>query len=488
MSGVQYCPMREGPPQPEEDEEGDFSGDFLPSEQQHLWNSDRWSESMLGPRKPTKRRMTNLELDPQLNARVAASKAISILMKMEHEGYCGVEQDSVYGAAVVMPQIARSAGWPKTLVVLTIRVYIFLVVNFLLQGFLVCVINEEAIVMNAYSGQMHLCDFGASIESCPGAPSCLGPSGTEITAPRLYSYAIWSTRIFIRDSMKTIFPDKADEIEGKIDPGEYGIENYYCRLVCCFLFMMAVVDDLRATIELGYLLLLTPSQADFWIHYETPEWAEKDEAKAVHSWGELDLVKFQIGGMPRKWKMVNLLFVLLPKLILWYGVTSAGFRFLMETAGIVDLVVNAMALTFVLSIDEMIMERFGTVATKHMMSRLEAFPLFDTKEEEHETAEQAYRRVTMDEELGKNGILSDCKLLILLVPKRLIFVALLMVIFIYKYYYTNCKRMEDGTWVSMDMYLPRKVKWDPLSLLFGHDTETTPFWTMPDLTPFTHES
>mmetsp|Transcript_1456 Transcript_1456/g.4952 ORF Transcript_1456/g.4952 Transcript_1456/m.4952 type:complete len:473 (-) Transcript_1456:189-1607(-) len=419
-----------------------------------------------------------MELDPGKNARVAASKAISILMKMEQEGYCGVEKGSVYGAAVAVPQIARSAGWPKTLLGLTIRVYTFLIVNFLLQMFLVCVINEEALVMNSYSGQMHLCDFGAAIEHCPGSPKCRGPGGTEITGPRLYSYGVWNTRSFVRDSLKLIFPEKAEEIDQKVDPGEYGMENWYCRMVCCFLFMMAVVDDLRASIELGYLLFLIPSEESYWIRYETPEWADKEHAKAVHGWGELDLVKFQIRGMPRKWKILNLMCVLIPKIFLWFVVTSAGFRFLMETAGIVDLVVNAMALTFVLSIDEMIIDRFGTVATKHMMEHLEAWPLFDTDEEDNESMEEAYERHQHED---SKSFCSDIKLLLLLLPKRLLFVILLLVTFTLKYYVANCTYSEDGYWISKDMYLPKRVRWDALSLFMGHgdDLEAEPFWTMP---------
>lgn len=420
----------------------------------------------------------DMELDPGKNARVAASKAISILMKMEQEGYCGVERGSVYGAAVAVPQIARSAGWPKTLLGLTVRVYIFLIVNFFLQMFLVCVINEEAIIMNAFSGQMHLCDFGATIESCPGHPSCMGPGGTEISGPRLYSYAVWNTRKFVHQALLDLFPERAEEIDQKVDPGEYGLENFWCRVVCCFLFMMAVVDDLRASVELGYLLMLSPSEESYWIRYETPEWAEKEHAKAIHGWGELDLVKFQIRGMPRKWKIINTLCILVPKLFIWYAVASAGVRFLMETAGIIDLVVNAMALTFVLSIDEMIIERFGTVATKHMMEKLEPWPLFDTDVEETESMEEAYERHR--EEL-RPGFFSDTKLLLLLAPKRLLVVVLLMIVFTVKYYKLNCTLSEDGVWVSQDMYLPKRVTMDPLSMvgISKMAFESEPFWTMP---------
>ena len=43
------------------------------------------------------------------------------------------------------------------------------------------------------------------------------------------------------------------------------------------------------------------------------------------------------------------IFILLPKNLLWLGVTRSGVHYLMETAGIVNVVVNAMALTFILN-------------------------------------------------------------------------------------------------------------------------------------------
>ncbi|CAL1163525.1 unnamed protein product [Cladocopium goreaui] len=45
--------------------------------------------------------------------------------------------------------------------------------------------------------------------------------GTTYSMPRLYSFPIWSTRVFVRDSLKAVFPDLADQIDAKVDPGEY---------------------------------------------------------------------------------------------------------------------------------------------------------------------------------------------------------------------------------------------------------------------------
>ncbi|CAE8601700.1 unnamed protein product, partial [Polarella glacialis] len=142
------------------------------------------------------------------NPKVAASKAIAILTKMENQGFCGIESESIYGAAVAMPQIARSCGWPPTLTSMVIRIYFFTLINLLLQGFLLSMIGTEQLVMYPFAGQMHLCDFGASIKDCPGAPNCRGPLGTEYTAARLYDYDTWSTRVFIKQSLQAIFPDK----------------------------------------------------------------------------------------------------------------------------------------------------------------------------------------------------------------------------------------------------------------------------------------
>lgn len=46
--------------------------------------------------------------------------------------------------------------------------------------------------------------------------------GTSYSMPRLYSFPIWSTRVFVRDSLKAVFPEMAERIDQKVDPGERG--------------------------------------------------------------------------------------------------------------------------------------------------------------------------------------------------------------------------------------------------------------------------
>jgi len=437
---------------------------------------------------PSERRPSTIEEaldgeDELRNAHIAAGKAFSILKKMEMLGFCGVERSSVYGAAIAIPQVARSVGWSKTLLGLTLRSYLFLFINFCIQGFLLTYIGQAIVIINPNAGQMHLCDFGASLTSwtqtCPGGPNCIGPHGTEMTLPRLYGYDTWATRSFVQASLIALFPERREEIEQKVDPGEYGVENYVCRVVCLFIFTLSVVEDLRSTFGLVYLLWKLPSIPENWISWSPPDWAEKSHAKAVHGWTELDLVSFQVAGMPRHWKFINFFLICCPKLILWYGTVHAGFQFLFETSAIDDLVINCVAMTFLLEIDEMIFDRLTTVATKYIMANLEDYPLFTTEEEDHETDEEVLDRFRRHEEISHATHIMEICLWIF--SKHLVLVLIVMGFFTCEYYYRNCVRFEGG-YVSKPMFLPEVSSANLLSFLFGSvpQQSSQAFWTMPN--------
>lgn len=414
------------------------------------------------------------------NARLAAAKSMAYLLRMEAVGYCGVEKSSVYGAAVAIPQVARSVGWSTTLMGLAIRSYMFLALNIFMQVFLLAVINEEMHISNAFAGHVHLCDFGAAIDKCPDGPNCRGPDGTTYTFKRSYGFDSWTTRMFVRDALSQLFPDRREEVDRYADPGEYGLEDYYCRLMCSFIFMMAVVDDLKGTIGMLTLLTHLPTDEGVWIRYEVPEWESKDRAKKVHGWTELNLVKYEVAGMPMRWKVANFVCVFLPKLFIWWTLTSSGMHFLMETAGITDLVVNCMALTFVLSIDEMIFEKLMTTAARHIMSSIEDLPLFDEPMEETQGNDEILRQY-FREEHGQRW-----RLISLVIPKRLLIVIVCLILFICKYYLQNCTREEDGSWVSKTLHYPTSnVPYNWLTFLYGYGLsyEEEPAWQVHDPAP-----
>lgn len=327
---------------------------------------------------------------------------------------------------------------------------------------------------------MHLCDFGADIDSCPEGRNCQGPGGTTFTFPRLYSFDQWIMRSWVRDTLRGSFPEKREEIDRLADPGEYGLESYSCRLICCFIFMMSVVDDLRGTLGMVVLVFASPTRPDMWIKYEEPDWADKKYVKKVHGWSELDFVRFRVAGMPLHWKIINLVFVLIPKLFIWYTLCSTGFHFLMETSGIVDLIMNSVAMKFILDLDGMILDHLATEATKHVMAKIEPMTLFDTQEVEEETEENAIERYR-DHELT-----SLQKMWPLLLPKRLITIIALMAVYVTKYYWANCIVGKDGSIFSKDLYAPKdSVLRNPLTLVFDWLFETSRtdddglIWSMP---------
>jgi len=315
------------------------------------------------------------------------------------------------------------------------------------------------------------------VEDCPGAPNCRGPGGTQISFPRLYGFNVWNTRTYLRESLKAVFPDQASHIDKVVDPGEYGLESYNCRIVCCFIFMLGVLEDLRITLNLCFHLGHLPSRPDKWIRYEEPTWGSKDFAKSVHGWCELHMVKFGVAGMPMMWKIANVCLVVLPKLLLWILLVFSGFHFLMETAGIVNVIMNSMALTFILGLDELVFDVLTSAPVKHMMGNLEEFPLFSYDELEADSDDSLLKRYN-ETEISRDWK----KVLTTFFPRRLLVVSIMLPIFIFKYYIMNCNLESDGSRVSKPLYTPFEMKFNPLTSFIPEAVFTTGTlsWNMPE--------
>ncbi|CAE8617947.1 unnamed protein product [Polarella glacialis] len=408
------------------------------------------------------------------NAILAGARSAPFIRAMDVERALRLETDSVYGSAVAMPQVARSTGWSKTYTVLAIKSWILLVTNIALQLILLSMLGEELEVWNGFSGKMSLCDFGKELENCPHSANCMGPGGTTYTPARLYSFDIWTTRTYVRDSLVSMFPDKKDEIMSQVDPGEYGMENFYCRWVCCFLFMMSTVRDAARSFEMLQLLWVIPNEEGAWIKFD--ESAAKKDADGHVDW--LKGVRFQIAGMSRLWKFISFATVFCPKMLLWWCCVSAGFRFLMETSAILDLIMNSMALGFILSIDEMMVENMGTMPIRYIMGNLESYEVFTGQDlHDTETEEEALERFHRDE--LKTGIMADLALAVNLIPPRLLVSIVMTVGLTCLYYWQHCVHLPDGSWVSKDMYLPTDSKFRFWEYLFETDIpeESTPYFS-----------
>jgi len=383
------------------------------------------------------------------------------LQDLELKGEHCLEAESVYGAAMAIPQVARCMDWNPTMTALAYRSVLMLFINYLLQGSAIMFIGEESHVMDRLSGKMHLCDFAKNLENCPDGNACLGPGGEKYTASGLYSYDIWNVRKWMRDSLKSVMEgDKGDEnqVNTLFDPGEYGMENYYCRMLACFIFMMAEACEIFKIIELIVVLVKTPNQAESWVYS-----ADSDETLQ----SPLENLKFKTAGMPVHWKLINFILVILPKCFLLYNVAWMGFFFLMSTAGIVDLVLGAMTMDFVLTLDELIFAALASSSSKHIMNELEGYVYDETDQHDY-----------IENELsgGKKGFWGAMKLLI---PMRLVVTCIIMVGFSFRYYLTHCD-WKDGGWVSKHMYAPTTTHYSFWNFVSGFvPVAESPYWTMP---------
>mmetsp|Transcript_150433 Transcript_150433/g.419144 ORF Transcript_150433/g.419144 Transcript_150433/m.419144 type:complete len:141 (+) Transcript_150433:3-425(+) len=136
----------------------------------------------------------------------------------------------------------------------------------------------------------------------------------------------------------------------------------------------------------------------------------------------------------------------------------------MDTAGIVDLVLGAIAMDFVLTFDELIYESFGNHATKYMMQSLEPFVV----------------SLWEGDAPKDKGTMGTVRIALLAMPRRFLLTILLMAGFTCRYYVANCRAGDDGTWVSQDMFTPRSTHFNIMNFITQQVCDrNTPFWTMP---------
>merc|ERR1712048_674928 len=261
--------------------------------------------------------------------------------------------------------------------------------------------------------------------------------------------------------------------------GEYGVESSKCRLLCCFLFMMAVAKDAFQIFEMFRLLYYVPTVPQPWVVYDE-EPAARNQSSEPNRMLYVENVRLKIAGIPWHWKLFYIVFVVCPKVLLWKMTAQLGILFLMDTTGIADAIVNSMALAFILDIDELIFSVATTNQTKYMMDKLEPFHLHKIAEEMEDTQEHI-----LQADADERRCWWWCPYLI---PSKLLFVALLTCAFLFEYYNTKCDVSQDGTWVSKSMRLPKSLRYTFGSAFFPNffppEEEEGFYWTMPpDLPP-----
>eukprot|EP00931_Biecheleriopsis_adriatica_P061476 TRINITY_DN36966_c0_g1_i2.p1 TRINITY_DN36966_c0_g1~~TRINITY_DN36966_c0_g1_i2.p1 ORF type:complete len:494 (-),score=68.85 TRINITY_DN36966_c0_g1_i2:26-1480(-) len=418
-------------------------------------------------------------------------------VKHTSTGMSKIAPNSVYGAALALPQLARSAGWTISYTGLAARGIIFMIVNNLLQGFLLYMICKEERIINKFGTQMFLCDFGAQLTECPDGNNCVGPGGTTFTPARLFDFELWSTRTYVRDALKTLFPERIDEIQQKVDPGEYGVESYHLRGVCCFLFVLGLWEDLAGSWDMLDLIMTVPTRSETWV--EPVDGAAVD---SIHSQGkegdktyllaadfekhasfEIDFCEFKVAGMPIHWKVFNILCVVLPKFYLWLLTVDVGIVFLMETSVIEEMIINCVALGFILNIDELMMSIMPPESSA-LLDKINGYPKGGQRI--HLTEEEEITRHALE----RAWSIFSPALYQALIPRRLMAMLITTAFFVCKYYLEHCERESDGSWVSKSLHLPEKdglsfltFLFGPFPMLFPIRAQTEPVWEMPRQSP-----
>jgi len=400
--------------------------------------------------------------------KLAAAKIIGGFTIRE-KGSVELERSSVYGAVILMPQLARTAGWPRYMTSLVVESYLFLFVNFIVQGGLLYMLAKEESVMGLFSGRMYLCDFGAGVGDCVGHSWCRGPGGTETTPHRLRDWVTFSNRNFARDSMKALFPDRESEIHDKVDPGEYGVESYHCRWMCCFIFVMSVMAELIMNYKMLKLIVwATRTGSEPWLDLRDGD----DELDWLQS-GTIRLAGMSVG-----WKLINLVVVWVPKVMLWKLTAEAGIAFLMQTSTISEIIINSVALTFVLRVDELLFELMSD-SIRCMLTVHEEIKDYDEVNEENISEADIMEKHSERQRIRYWGT----KDWVTLLPFGLVSVSVLTVVFVCQYYYQRCQYAGGGHFVSQSMHLPKSTVFSILSAFFRSSFPTPsleqPYWIMP---------
>jgi hypothetical protein len=302
--------------------------------------------------------------------------------------------------------------------------------------------------------------MGAGIPDCPDAPDCIGPRGSRYTPERLYDWKMWHARVFVRESFERMFPDRLDEIREKVDPGEYGLESYWLRLACHFLFVMGIWPDLLGSWHLVNLLYHVPSADEAWMVYLGNE-IEKGVKANCKLIGEAAGVTFRVAGMPLHWKVINLILIVLPKMCIWILMMDVGTLFLMETAGIEEMILNSVALSFILSIDELICASLFSETSKQMLIHCEPLPVYEPAESENEL--ECFERHQMHRHWG----FLSAELWYYVISGRLVCMASVTAFFQIKYFSEHCIQNPDGSLMPQDLYLPLTDSLDFWSFFFG---------------------
>lgn len=257
-------------------------------------------------------------------------------------------RDSLYGSAIVLPQVARNLEWDMEYVGLVGSALLCMILVFILQGFFV---HEVFRLVE----QKDL--------ECGKDPVKCEEEGFKQGGMSIFGQS--------RHRWYLCEPQAAGDAA-----------THFLRKICVLVFTIQMFKDARQTYEMAMLMLAIPSKAGQWLVVltETEEHIIKlaDGTKRLVA-KEDSHMEWQIDGMLPRWKIFNFVFLILPKALIWIALLVFGSFWLLNTWIRSELILNAVALVFVLDLDEAVFAAISTADTQQYMDKLQPWnPLSKT--------------------------------------------------------------------------------------------------------------
>lgn len=254
-----------------------------------------------------------------------------------------VPKDSLYGSVIVLPQVARSLDYHPVYVGKALVAWMCLVLVLGMQGMFVYEVYK--MVMSK--------DTCCSLNPDP----CL-EEGFMRGGP-----AWWGVFGVARDRWYLCYPELDATHRAQV-----------LRKLCVGAFVVCLFKDIRQTYEMVVLLRELPSETGTWLVISTLE----EEVLRVDTNGEKkfarekdEQIHWQVDCMELHWKVLVLIAVIVPKLLIFAFLYFYGSIWLMNVVDHQELILNAVALVFVLELDEAVFAAVTTSDVQQQMDNLQ---------------------------------------------------------------------------------------------------------------------
>jgi len=251
-------------------------------------------------------------------------------------------RDSLYGVCVVLPQVARQLNWHAVYIGLVVKSYVCIFIVYAMQSMFVWEVCRLVWKLDD--------DCNADPESCQH-------SGFRAVHE-------WMLRPGGRVRWYLCSP----QVDGDSD-------SQILRKLCVIAFVLWLFKDLRQTYEIAMLILKLPNQAGKWMVMKMvteSSMVQLDKKGFLEHEDEAE-IEWQIDAMELQWKIITSVFIIIPKFMVAVALCYYGSVWLLNTTERSDLILNAVALVFVLELDEAVFAAVMSSDTQTKMDNLQSW-------------------------------------------------------------------------------------------------------------------